>query len=285
MKTNVTRGSLPNPTIAEMLHFPIREKRLPVLFIGHGSPMNAIENNEFTAYWNQLGRSIDTPSAVLVISAHWLTRGTTKVTAMSAPKTIHDFGGFPQALFDVQYPALGSPELALETQQIIKGTAVELDHDWGLDHGTWSVVKHMYPEAHIPVVQLSIDYAKPSAYHYKLAGELMELRRRGVLIIGSGNMVHNLRIMDWNQMNTPNYGFDWARESNEIFKTKILSKSHNDLINYQHLGAAVQLAIPTPDHYYPLMYVLALQLANEEVEIFNDKYVAGSLTMTSLKIG
>lgn len=285
MKTNFSQHPSTHPSIDEMLHFPIRDKRFPVLFIGHGSPMNAIEDNEFTAYWNRLGRILDKPEAVLVVSAHWLTRGTTKVTAMTAPKTIHDFGGFPEALYEVQYPALGSPELAIETQKIIKGTAIELDHDWGLDHGAWSVVKHIYPEADIPIIQLSIDYGKPAAYHYKLAGELMELRRRGVLIIGSGNMVHNLRIMDWRHLNSDNYGFDWAKESNELFKAKILSKSHNDLINYQQLGAAVQLAIPTPDHYFPLIYVLALQLANEEVEIFNDKYVAGSLSMTSLKIG
>lgn len=281
---NYSKDTIPNPSVEDLLHFPVRDKRFPVLFIGHGSPMNAIEGNEFTAYWNKLGQTMDQPAAVLVISAHWLTRGT-KVTAMSWPKTIHDFGGFPQALYEVQYPAPGSPELAVETQQVIRSAAVELDHDWGLDHGAWSVVKHLYPEAHIPILQLSIDYDKPAAYHYKLAAELSSLRKRGVLILGSGNMVHNLRRMQWNPNTGLNFGFDWAKESNEIFKSKINSKSHVDLLNYRDLGAAVQLAIPTPDHFFPLLYALALQEKTEEVEIFNDEYVAGSLTMTSLKIG
>src|SRR6478609_5810713 len=190
-----------------------QDEKMPLLFIGHGSPMNAIEDNEFSQRWQTMGQEIIKPTAVLCISAHWLTRGT-HITAMQNPKTIHDFGGFPQTLFNVQYPAPGNPELAKETASIIHKTQVGLDHDWGLDHGTWSVVKHMYPNADIPVLQLSIDYNQPGEYHYELAKELAALRRRGVLIVGRGNMVHNLRMVDWSKMNAPEFGFDWAIEMN-----------------------------------------------------------------------
>ena len=260
------------------------EEKMPVLFIGRGSPMNAIEDNTFSKRWQQMGKEIPTPKAVVVVSAHWLTKGT-MVTAMPNPKTIHDFGGFPQALFDIQYPAPGSPELATEIQKLITNPAVELDHDWGLDHGTWSVVKHMYPNADIPVLQLSIDYYKPAAYHYELAKQLLALRKKGVLIIGSGNMVHNLRMVAWDKLNEPEYGFDWALEMNDIFKNKISNGFHKELIQYEKLHKAATLAIPTPDHYYPLLYILALQTDNDKVEFFNDKAVGGSLTMTSVKIG
>ena len=260
------------------------EEKMPVLFIGHGSPMNAIEDNIFSKRWQQMGKEIPTPKAVVVVSAHWLTKGT-MVTAMPNPKTIHDFGGFPQALFDVQYPAPGSPELATEIQKLITNPAVELDHDWGLDHGTWSVVKHMYPDADIPVLQLSIDYYKPAAYHYELAKQLLALRKKGVLIIGSGNMVHNLRMVAWDKLSEPEYGFDWALEMNDIFKNKISNGFHKELIQYEKLHKAATLAIPTPDHYYSLLYILALQTDNDKVEFFNDKAVGGSLTMTSVKIG
>lgn len=260
------------------------EEKMPVLFIGHGSPMNAIEDNEFSKRWGQMGKEIPTPKAVVVVSAHWLTKGT-MVTAMPNPKTIHDFGGFPQALFDIQYPAPGSPELATEIQKLITNPAVELDHDWGLDHGTWSVIKHMYPDADIPVLQLSIDYYKPAAYHYELAKQLLALRKKGVLIIGSGNMVHNLRMVAWDKLSEPEYGFEWALEMNDIFKNKISNGFHKELIQYEKLHKAATLAIPTPDHYYPLLYILALQTDNDKVEFFNDKAVGGSLTMTSVKIG
>lgn len=260
------------------------ESLMPVLFIGHGSPMNAIEDNEFSQRWYKMGQEIPQPKAVVVISAHWLTKGTF-VTAMNQPKTIHDFGGFPQALFDVQYPAPGNPELAFEIQNMITNPAVELDHDWGLDHGTWSVVKHMYPNANIPVLQLSIDYYKPAKYHYELAKQLLNLRKKGVLIIGSGNMVHNLRMIAWDKMQVDNFGYDWALEMNDIFKNKISNKDHQALFDYEKLNSAAKLAIPTPDHYYPLIYSLALQTDNDKVEFFNDKLVAGSLTMTSVKIG
>ena len=260
------------------------EEKMPVLFIGHGSPMNAIEDNIFSKRWQQMGKEIPTPKAVVVVSAHWLTKGTL-VTAMPNPKTIHDFGGFPQALFDVQYPASGSPELASEIQKLITNPAVELDHDWGLDHGTWSAVKHMYPDADLPVLQLSIDYYKPAAYHYELAKQLLSLRKKGVLIIGSGNMVHNLRMVAWDKLNEPEYGFDWALEMNDIFKNKISNGFHKELIQYEKLNKSATLAIPSPDHYYPLLYILALQTDNDKVEFFNDKAVGGSLTMTSVKIG
>lgn len=260
------------------------EKKMPALFVGHGSPMNGIEDNEFSQRWRTLGAELPRPAAVLVISAHWLTRGTL-VTAMEQPKTIHDFGGFPQELHEVQYPAPGNPQLALETQKLISTTSVGLDHDWGLDHGAWSVVRQMYPDADIPVLQLSIDYAQPGEYHYNLAKELAALRRKGVLILGSGNMVHNLRMVAWDRMNEPGYGFDWAHEMNAIFKKNITENNHSPLIDYSSLGPSARLAIPTPDHYYPLLYILGLQEKNESVEFFNDKAVAGSLTMTSVRLG
>jgi len=258
--------------------------KMPVLFIGHGSPMNGIEDNAFSKTWAKLGAEIPKPKAVLVVSAHWLTKGT-HITAMEAPKTIHDFGGFPQALFDVQYPAPGSPELALETSKLIASTSVGLDHDWGLDHGTWTVVRHMYPNADIPVLQLSIDYSKPPQYHYDLANELAALRKKGVLIIGSGNMVHNLSMVAWDKLDEPEFGYDWAQEINQIFKEKIVAGDVQSLIHYERLGSAAQLAIPTPDHYYPLLYTLGLQDKTDTIDFFNDKAVGGSLTMTSVRIG
>lgn len=262
---------------------PAQDIKMPVLFMGHGSPMNGIEDNEFSQYWSKLAKEIPEPKAVLVISAHWLTKGT-HITAMEHPKTIHDFGGFPKELFAVQYPAPGSPAIAKETVALVHQTNVGLDHDWGLDHGTWTVVRHMYPHANIPVLQLSIDYHQPASYHYSLAKELQALRKKGVLIMGSGNMVHNLRMVAWDKMNVPNYGYDWAQEMNDTFKKLIRSKDHTPLINYEKLGPAAQLAIPTPDHYYPLIYTLGLQDNKDEVEFFNDRLVAGSLTMTSVKI-
>ena len=256
---------------------------MPVLFMGHGSPMNGIEHNEFSAYWAKLAKELPIPKAILVVSAHWLTRGT-KITAMDSPRTIHDFGGFPDELFAVQYPAPGNPSLAKETTDIIKSTQVELDHDWGLDHGAWTIIRHMYPDASIPVLQLSIDYTKGPQYHYELARELSALRKKGVLIMGSGNMVHNLRMVAWDKLDSP-YGFDWAVEMNEVFKNKILNGDHKLLMNYEALNKGARLAIPTPDHYYPLMYTLGLQGKGEEVSIFNDKLMAGSLSMTSVRIG
>lgn len=261
---------------------PIEGALMPVLFIGHGSPMNGIEDNEFSQTWAAIGQTMPVPKAVIVVSAHWFTRGTA-VTAMIFPKTIHDFGGFPQALFDVQYPAPGNPALAAETAELIKGTPVTLDHDWGLDHGAWTVLQHMFPKADIPVLQLSIDYTKTPRAHYDLAKELYQLRRKGVLIMGSGNMVHNLRMLSWEMMDGG--GYDWALEINDQFKRLILSQDHQPLIGWESLGRAATLAIPTPEHYLPLLYTLGLQNAGEEVALFNDKAVGGSLTMTSVRIG
>lgn len=257
--------------------------KLPVLFLGHGSPMNAIEENEFVQGFRKVGKEIQRPAAVIVVSAHWETRGTF-VTAMEMPRTIHDFGGFPKDLYEVQYPAPGNPELAKETKSIIKNTEVGLDDQWGLDHGAWSVVKHMYPDADIPVIELSLDYRQAPQFHYELAKELSPLRSKGVLIIGSGNMVHNLRMVDWSRLDEIDYGYDWALEASEKMKKIIFSGDHRQLINYHSLGKEFEIAIPTPEHFLPLLYVLALKEKNEEVSLFNDKAVGGSLTMTSVKI-
>ena len=261
-----------------------QENLMPVLFMGHGSPMNGIEDNQFSRRWRKMAEEIPTPSAVLVISAHWLSNGT-KITAMDFPKTIHDFGGFPQALFDVQYPAPGDRQVAEDTASLITSTKVELDHDWGLDHGAWTVIRHMYPEADVPVLQLSIDYNKGPQYHFELAKELYGLRKKGVLIVGSGNMVHNLRMLAWDKINEPEYGYDWALELNEKFKKNILEENYQPLINYTLLGREAQLAIPTPEHYLPLLYTLGVKGERDDITFFNDKAVAGSLTMTSVKIG
>ncbi len=258
-------------------------ERMPVLFLGHGSPMNAIEENEFVKGFRNVGKEIPKPSAILCISAHWETKGTF-VTAMQHPPTIHDFGGFPQALYEVQYPAPGSPELAQKTKDLIKTTTVGLDDQWGLDHGAWSVIKHLYPDADVPVIQMSIDYTQPPSYHFALAREIHQLRNKGVLIIGSGNMVHNLRLVAWNKLSEA-FAFDWAQEASEKMKQYILNGDHQSLINFRSLGRAFEMAIPTPEHYLPLLYALGLKEKDEEVKLFNDVPIAGSLTMTSLKIG
>jgi len=258
--------------------------KMPVLFVGHGSPMNAIEENEFASGWREAGRTLPQPAAILCVSAHWQTKGT-KVTAMAKPKTIHDFGGFPRELYEVQYPAPGSPELAQTTKETLRDRAIELDQAWGLDHGAWSVIRRMYPDADVPVVELSLDYYMTPQQHYDLARELAPLRRNGVLIIGSGNMVHNLGMVSWEHISTPGFAYDWAIEAGEAMKRHILSGDNAPLINYTAQGRAFSLAIPTPEHYLPLLYSLALREPDEPVELFNDQPVAGSLTMTSVKIG
>ena len=257
---------------------------MPVLFLGHGSPMNAIEDNAFVAGFRQIGTRIQPPRAILCISAHWETRGTF-VTAMEHPRTIHDFGGFPQALFDVQYPAPGSRALAREVQELVTTTDVGSDHQWGLDHGAWSVIKHLYPRADVPVIQMSIDSTQPAAYHYALAQQLSALRNRGVLIIGSGNMVHNLRLVAWNKLQEPDYGFDWALEARADMVRRIVDGDHQPLVDFKKQGPAYKLAIPTPEHYLPLLYVLGLQNRGELPLVFNDQAVGGSLTMTSVAFG
>ena len=259
-------------------------EKMPVLFVGHGSPMYAIEENKYVAQFRKIGQQMPIPKAILCISAHWETHGT-QVTAMENPKTIHDFGGFPPALYQVEYPAAGSPSLAHQTQQLITKTEVELDHKWGLDHGCWSVLKHIYPKANIPVVQLSLDYSKTAQSHFEIAKELVSLRHKGVLIVGSGNIIHNLRMIAWDKMNVEGFGFDWAIEANEKMKAYILQNDFQSLINYKTQGKAFELAIPSPEHYLPLLYSLALKDDTDSLQLFNDDYVAGSLAMTSVLIG
>lgn len=260
-----------------------KTKKMPVLFLGHGSPMNAIEENEFVTGFRNVAKQIPKPNAILCVSAHWETNGTF-VTAMEKPKTIHDFGGFPKELFEVQYPAPGSPELAKETKSLIQKTSVGLDDKWGLDHGAWSVIKHLYPNADVPVIQLSLDYTQTPQYHYELAQQIKSLREKGVLIIGSGNMVHNLGMVEWRRLNE-SFAYNWAAEANEKMKQYILSGDHKQLINFRSQGKAFDLAIPTPEHFLPLLYSLALKEESDSISLFNDKAVAGSLTMTSVKIG
>ncbi|XZF12750.1 4,5-DOPA dioxygenase extradiol [Chitinophagaceae bacterium MMS25-I14] len=258
---------------------PATEK-MPVLFVGHGNPMNAISDNQFTKAWQQLGKELPKPRAILSVSAHWLTRGT-YVTAMEMPKTIHDFGGFPKELFDQQYPAPGAPEVAAEVQRLVKTTEVHKDFEWGLDHGTWSVLKPMFPAADIPVFQLSIDYYKSPGYHYELAQQLSELRHKGVLILGSGNIVHNLRMVDFqNRMQ-----YDWATEFDQQIKKYIDDRNHEAVINYDRLGNIARMAVPTNDHYLPLIYALALQDKKDSIHYFNEQMDAASISMRSVVIG
>jgi 4,5-DOPA dioxygenase extradiol len=256
---------------------------MPALFVGHGSPMNAIEENEFTLGWKSIAQSIPRPTSILCISAHWETSGTF-FTSMEKPATIHDFGGFPSELYEIQYPAPGNPDLALEIKEDVVKNETGLDQLWGLDHGCWSVIKHMYPAADIPVIQMSLDYNKTPKAHYDLAKELAPLRNKGVLILGSGNMVHNLRMAAWDKVNEPGFGYDWALEASEKMKGYIISGDHKPLIDYTAQGKAFSLAVPSPDHYLPLLYVLALQEEKETISLFNDKPVMGSLTMTSLMV-
>ena len=252
---------------------------MPALFVGHGNPMNAILHNEFNEKWRQLGEQLPKPKAILSVSAHWLTRGT-YVTAMERPKTINDFGGIPKELFDAQYPAPGAPDVAATTINLVKNIAIKEDHQWGLDHGTWSVLLPMYPNADIPVFQLSIDYYQTPQYHYDLAIQLIELRKKGVMIIGSGNIVHNLRMIDFEGKRK----FDWAYEFDEKIKNFIEDGNDNGVINYHKLGSIADMAVPTNDHYLPLIYSLAVKGRKDEVTFFNDKMDAGSISMRSLLI-
>ncbi len=259
---------------------PPSEERMPILFVGHGNPMNAIKENAFAAGWRAVGKELPKPQAILCISAHWETQGTF-VTSLEKPRTIHDFSGFPPELYEVQYPAPGSPVLARQTKEIIKKAVVELDKHWGLDHGCWSVVRRMYPDADVPVLQLSLDHFKSPQWHYELAKDLAELRKKGVLIIGSGNMVHNLRMVNWEN---PDGSYDWAEEMNAKFKEHILNGKYTDLIDYPSLGKAAMLSVPTPEHFLPMLYVLGLKEEKEQIEFFNDRMVMGSVSMTSFKV-
>lgn len=267
-----------------LLNHEDETEKMPVLFIGHGSPMNAIELNTYSKNWSKIAGEIQKPKAILCVSAHWLTNGS-YITGVENPLTIHDFGGFPEELFQVQYPAKGAPELASYTQQLFAKDLLHLDMEWGLDHGTWSILKHMYPLADVPTIQLSIDYRKPGIYHFEMARLLAKLRRKGVLIIGSGNMVHNLGMVAWDKLNQENYAYDWATEMNGVFKEKIMNREFAALCAYEQLNKNARLAIPTPDHYYPLLYTLGLADKEDKIELFNDYALGGSLTMTSVKIG
>lgn len=251
--------------------------RMPVMFAGHGSPMNAIEDNEFSRTWKQLGKILPKPKAILCISAHWMTSGETFVTAMDNPKTIHDFGGFPQELFAAQYPAPGAKKWAEDTMALVTKAPVKPSHDWGLDHGCWSVLLPMFPEATIPVFQLSLDLSKPPQWHYDLASQLKSLREQGVLIVGSGNIVHNLGRMQWGEA-----AYDWAIEFDKWSEEKIASGDHQALIAYSGMGKIAELAIPTNEHYLPLLYALALQDKKDQLHFFNEKTLMGSISMRSV---
>lgn len=264
-----------NQNLSELFSKPAEEKKMPVLFIGHGSPMNAIEDNAFSREWKKLGQQLPRPEAILCISAHWLTEGV-RVTALPKPETIHDFGGFPQALFDAQYQAPGNPALALQTAALLQPENIVQDMEWGLDHGAWSVLKPMFPDADIPVIQLSLDVRRSHESHYLLSKSLAALRRRRVLIVGSGNIVHNLGRMQWKDE-----AYDWAQEFDDFAVRKIQSGEHHSLVHYDKLGKSAQLSIPSPDHYWPMLYVLGLQEKNDELRFFNRKTTMGSVSMTS----
>jgi 4,5-DOPA dioxygenase extradiol len=254
---------------------------MPVLFVGHGSPVNAIEDNAFARGWQEVAGRLLRPRTILCISAHWETAGT-RVTALAAPRTIHDFGGFPRELYRISYPAPGDPALAQDIEHRISGTRVSPDRDWGLDHGCWVVLRRMFPNADIPVVQLSLDQTLPARRHWEIGAELSALRRAGVLILGSGNIVHNLGLVELrgDDFNAP-FGFDWALEASKLLKELIAGGRRKELCAYESLGRAVRLAVPTPEHFLPMLYALALREPDEPLTWFNDVPVAGSLTMTS----
>ena len=253
--------------------------RMPVLFVGHGNPMNAITDNAYSKSWAEIGKKMALPKAILCVSAHWLTRGETAVTMSNRPKTIHDFGGFPPELFKVDYPAPGAVDYAKLAISTVSSTKVHEDFKWGLDHGAWSVLKNMYPLANVPVFQMSIDYAQPPEYHYNLAKELATLRNNGVLIIASGNVVHNLGMVSWGDQGKQ---FDWAVEFDELVKKSIENNHPDDLINYQKLGRLATMAHPTNDHYLPLMYAIGLRHPTDKFEFFNTTFDLGSISMRSV---
>ncbi len=265
---------------------------MPVLFLGHGSPMNAIEDNPWRSAWAAMGREIlaraESPQLILCISAHWLTRGDWQITGMAQPRTIHDFGGFPQTLFDQQYPAPGAPAVALKMAQELKspvsGSALRVDvSEWGLDHGTWSVLKPMFPKADIPVLQLSMDSSRPPAEHYALGRQLQSLRQRGVLIVGSGNIVHNLRAVQ--RDTAPHVAYDWAREFDERVQAQIKQGQLDALQNFQALGAVAKQAHPTPEHYLPLLYAAGAARTTEMPRFFNLGFQSASISMRSVLWG
>ncbi len=257
-------------------------QKMPVLFIGHGNPMNAIYDNSFTQSLNKLGKSLEKPHAILVISAHWQTIGT-YVSTNPRPQTIYDFGGFPKELSEVKYEPKGHPKLAKELIETVTSIAVKENIDMGLDHGAWTILKHIYPNADVPVFEMSIDFEKSPAFHYNLGRELSKLRNKGVLIIGSGNIVHNLRLLDWNNA----YGkpFDWAQDFDLFVKHHIDNRNFLPLVEYEKYGKAALLSVPTNDHYLPMMYTLGLADANEPIKYIYEGYEFGSLSMRCFQIG
>jgi 4,5-DOPA dioxygenase extradiol len=255
---------------------------MPALFLGHGNPMNALLINEYTRGWAAIGAEIPRPKAVLAVSAHWYIPKTS-VTAMPAPRTIHDFGGFPRELYQVTYPAPGDPGLATRVQELLSPVFVDRDMQWGLDHGTWSVLCHVFPDADVPVVQLSIDETQPPQYHYEIAKRLMPLRDEGVVIIGSGNLVHNLHTYAWGQHAAE--PFDWAVRFEEQVRKLLLAHEHGPLVAYEALGRDAILSVPTPDHYLPLLYIIALQKPGEQLSFPVDGVDGGSISMLTVRIG
>jgi 4,5-DOPA dioxygenase extradiol len=263
-------------------------KKMPVLFVGHGSPMNVVLKNDFTSSLANLGKELPKPKAIMVISAHWLTSGT-RLTCNDKPETIHDFYGFPNELYGIKYPSPGAPEYARMVERWVRKAQVSCDPGWGLDHAAWSVLHHMYPKADIPVFEMSLDYSfgewrpRPVQYHYELAKELFAMREKGVLIIGSGNIVHNLRTVDFENVDAKPY--DWAVEFDEKVKSSLLGGNHDKLINYETLGKNAQMAAPTLDHYLPMIYAIALQEKNEKVKFTYEGIQNGSVSMRSFQIG
>ncbi len=255
--------------------------KMPAVFVGHGSPMNALEDNIYARGWNKLGKNLPRPNAILAISAHWLTEGTS-VHIATKPKTIHDFWGFPKELYDMTYPCPGAPEYAREAVSAVKKVRISEDTNWGVDHGTWIVLHHMYPEADVPVFQMSIDMSKSSQWHFELGQELATLREKGVLIMGSGNIVHNLGNISWEENAKP---FDWAVEFDTQVKDLLEKGDYHSLIAYEKLGTAAALAIPTPDHYWPLLYMLGLQEKNDELSFPVEGIAHGSVSMRAIQIG
>lgn len=255
---------------------------MPAIFFGHGNPMNALQHNQWTADWNTIGRTLPRPRAVLCVSAHWYLPATL-VTAMDAPRTIHDFGGFPRELYEVKYPAPGDPELASRVQELLAPLAVAPDNSWGLDHGTWSVLRHVYPEADVPVVQLSIDETQPPGFHFELGRRLASLRDEGFLIVGSGNLVHNLHTYAWGMHTSEPY--DWAVRFESKARELMAAGEFAALIDYEVLGRDALLAIPTPDHYLPLLYVLGTRSADEPVSFPVQGVDGGSISMLAVQVG
>ena len=255
---------------------------LPVIFFGHGNPMNAISNNGYTDAWQRIGQNIPKPKAILAVSAHWYIPQTA-VTVSATPRTIHDFGGFPPELYQVKYPAPGNPALAHRIQELLLPLEVKLDNDWGLDHGTWSVLTHVYPDADIPIVQLSIDESKPTLFHYEMGQKLAPLRNEGILIIGSGNLVHNLHTYAWGRHLPEPY--DWAVRFEQTARKMILAGEHESLIHYEGMGKDAALSIPTPDHYLPLLYVLGATQKHERVQFPVEGVDGGSISMLTVQIG